>query len=89
MHLQLFIKFVLECAFTFKMWFFFQMCFHFQNLKGFVSVFFPKDTDDYHCFKKMCKMIITWPNELSFKPTAIEFHELPKGPSINDVGPFF
>ena len=41
MHLQLFIKFVLECAFTFKMWFFFEMCFHFQNVKGFVSVVFP------------------------------------------------
>ena len=23
------------------MWFFFEMCFHFQNVKGFVSVVFP------------------------------------------------
>ena len=27
-------------ASIFKMWFFFKMCFHFQNVKGFVSVFF-------------------------------------------------
>ena len=24
-----------------KMWFFLEMCFHFQNVKGFVSVVFP------------------------------------------------
>ena len=30
-----------EWAFILKMWFFFEMCFHFQNVKGFVSVVFP------------------------------------------------
>ena len=28
-------------VFIFKMWFFFEMCFHFQNVKGFVSVVSP------------------------------------------------
>ena len=28
-------------AFLFKMWFIFKMCFHFQNVKGFVSIVFP------------------------------------------------
>ena len=32
-----FSKWVSEWAFVFKMWFFFEMCFHFQNVKGFVS----------------------------------------------------
>ena len=30
-------KWVSEWAFIFKMWFFFKMCFHFQNVKGFVG----------------------------------------------------
>ena len=41
-----FSKWVLKWAFVSKMWFFFEMCFHFQNVKGFVSGFFlfPKNT---------------------------------------------
>ena len=30
-----------KCAFIFKIWFFFEMQFYFQNLKGFASVVFP------------------------------------------------
>ena len=30
-----------EWAFIFNMWFFFEMSFHFQNVKGFEHVFFP------------------------------------------------
>ena len=41
-----FSKWVLEWAFISKMWFFFLMCLHLQNVKGFVSVvfLFPKNT---------------------------------------------
>ena len=35
-----FSKWVSGWAFIFKMWFFFEMCFHFQNVKGFESFFF-------------------------------------------------
>ena len=31
----------------FKMWFFFEMCFHFQNVKGFMSVVFPFSKKHY------------------------------------------
>ena len=36
-----FSKWVSEWAFISKMWFFFEMCFHFQNVKRFVSILFP------------------------------------------------
>ena len=35
-----FSKWVSEWAFIFKMWFSFKMCFHFQNMKGFVIFVF-------------------------------------------------
>ena len=38
-----FSKLVSEWTVISKMWFFFEMCFHFQNMKGFVSVVFPKN----------------------------------------------
>ena len=38
-------------AFIFKMWFFFKMSFHFQNVKGFVSVVFPF-TEKHNCKQK-------------------------------------
>ena len=34
-----------------KMWFFFEMCFHFQNVKGFVSVVFPF-SEKHNCKQK-------------------------------------
>ena len=40
-------------AFISKMWFFFEMCFHFQNMKGFVSVVFPF-LEKHNC-KQKCK----------------------------------
>ena len=46
-----FSKWVSEWASIFKMWFFFKMCFHFQNVKGFVSVFFPF-SEKYNCKQK-------------------------------------
>ena len=41
----------LKCAFIFKMWFFLVMCFHFQNVKGFVSVVFPF-SEKHNCKQK-------------------------------------
>ena len=35
-----FSKWVSEWAFIFKMWFFFERCFHFQNVKGFIGFWF-------------------------------------------------
>ena len=48
-----FSKLVLEWAFTFKVWLFSEMCFHFQNVKGFVSVVF------LFCEKHNCKQKFT------------------------------
>ena len=42
-------------AFAFKMWFFFEMCFHFQNVKGFLS-FFPF-SEKYNCKQKSVQLL--------------------------------
>ena len=46
-----FSKWVSEWALIFKMSFFLKMCFHFQNVKGFVSVVFPF-LDKHNCKQK-------------------------------------
>ena len=46
-----FSKWVSEWAFISKVWFFFEMCFHFQNVKGFVSVVFPF-SEKHNCKQK-------------------------------------
>ena len=46
-----FSKWVSEWAFISKMWFFFEMCFHFQNVKGFMCVVFPF-SEKHNCKQK-------------------------------------
>ena len=46
-----FSKWVSEWAFIFKMWFSFEMCFHFQNMKGFVIFVFPF-SEKHNCKQK-------------------------------------
>ena len=45
-------KRVSEWAFLVKMWFLFEVCFHFHNVKGLVSVFFPF-SKKYNCKKNL------------------------------------
>ena len=47
----LFSKWISEWAFISKMWFFFEMCFQFQNVKSFVSVVFPF-SEKHNCKQK-------------------------------------
>ena len=47
---------------NFKMWFFFKMCFHFQNVKGFVGISFPF-TKKHNCKKNLhihYKLLYWW-----------------------------
>ena len=51
-------KWVSEWASISKMWFFFEMCFHFQNVKSFVSVVFPF-SEKHNCKQKFVNKICT------------------------------
>ena len=50
-YFSIFQKHVFIFKMGFGMWFIFEMCFHFQNVKGFVSVVFPF-SEKHNCKQK-------------------------------------